>query len=153
VVCCGKSCKKAGAGKLRKALESAAKDANAKVMVVKTGCLGRCGKAPVVTAWPEGVCFMEATPDDAAEILTAAGVAVKKKEKAKKEKKEKKGKVVKDETVVKAKKGVKGKVAKEPKAKKAPKAKKPLKIKDETPEKIVPPKTAPMTPEAHGYAE
>lgn len=159
VVCGGKSCKKAGAGKLRKALEAAAKDAGAKVMVLKSECLGRCGKGPVVAVWPEGVCFMEATPDDAAEILTAAGVAVKeKKVKGKKEKKartdktEKKGKVVKDEAkankeVVKPKKEAKAKAKKEPKAKKAPKP------KDGKEDKIAPPKGEAMTPEGQGYAE
>jgi (2Fe-2S) ferredoxin len=145
VVCCGKSCKKAGAGKLRKALEATAKDADAKVMVLKAGCLGRCGKAPVVAAWPEGACFMEATPDDAAEILTAAGVAIK--QKKEKDKKEKKGKEEKCACKAREKKEVKTKAPKAPKVKKSPKA------KEEKPETIVPPATAPMTPEAHGYAE
>ena len=153
VVCGGKSCKKGGAGKLRKALQAAAKDADANVMVLKAGCLGHCGKGPVVAAWPEGVCFMEATPDDAAEILTAAGVAVKKKkEKARKENKEKKGKVVKEEAKTKAKKEVKAKAPKEPKEKKSKKAKS-LKGEAENKDKIAPPTGEAMTPEAHGYAE
>lgn len=154
VVCGGKSCKKAGAGKLRKALEKAVEDADAKVMVLKAKCLGACGKGPVVAVWPKGVCFMEATPEDAAEILAAAGVtAKKKKEKAKKEKKAEKGKVVKEEAKVKAKKEVKAKVTKEVKAKKEPKAKKSPKAKTVKPDKIAPPKGEAMTPEAHGYAE
>jgi (2Fe-2S) ferredoxin len=152
LVCGGKSCKKAGSGKLRKALEKAAEDADAKVMVMKTKCLGGCGKGPVVNAWPKGVCFTEATPDDATEILTAAGVTIKKK----REKKEKKGKVVKEGGKVKAKKEVKAKAAKAPKAM-PPKTKKPAKAKAKAkakkPDKIAPPKGEAMTPEAHGYAE
>jgi (2Fe-2S) ferredoxin len=155
VVCGGKSCKKAGAGKLRKALEAAAEDAGAKVMVLKTKCLGVCGKGPAVAAWPKGVYFTEATPEDAVEILAAAGATIKKKEK-----KEKKGKVIKDSAKAKKEVSVKtekkpkekaAKVAKEPKAKvakeKAPKTKK------KKAAKIVPPTGESMTPEAHGYAE
>ncbi len=153
VVCNGKNCKKAGAGKLRKALEKAGEEAGAKLMVFKTGCLGKCTRGAAAAVWPKGVCFTDATVDDVAEILSAAGVAAKKK--GKKDKKEKKGKAVKD--TAKAAKAVKVKSEKKPKdkadkAKKEPKVKA-AKTKSKKTEKIAPPAGESMTPEAHGYAE
>ncbi len=150
VVCSGKCCKKAGVGKLRKALEKAAEEADVKVMVLKAKCFRTCSKGLAAVAWPKGVLFTEATPDDAAAILAAAGVTAKKKEKPKKEVKEKKAKVV--EVAVKAKKEVKVKAEKEPKPK-AVKAKKEPKPKAGKKDKVAPPKDESMTPEAHGYAE
>lgn len=139
VVCQGKDCKKAGAGKLRKALEKTAGEAGAKVMVLKSRCMGRCGRAPVVAAWPGGIAFLEAEPGDAAEILVAAGVKMKKK--CGKKKAEKKEKPAKDVAVAKAAKTAKDKPGKPPKQKRQDK------------EKIVPPEVDPRPPEGQGYAE
>ena len=94
LVCNGKKCKAAGAGKLRKALEAAAKSAEEKTAVVKCSCLGRCGRAPVAVVWPEGLCVMEASPEDAVALVSPGRARKKNKrdksgEKKKKDRKEK----------------------------------------------------------------
>ena len=139
VVCQGKDCKKAGAGKLRKALEKTAEEAGANVMVIKSRCMGRCGRAPVVAVWPGGIAFLEAEPGDAAEILVAAGVKMKKKDGKKKT--EKKVRPAKDGPVGKAAKTAKDKPCKQPKQKRQDK------------EKVVSPEVDPRPPEGQGYAE
>lgn len=39
------------------------------VMLTTTGCLGICGKGPVVIIYPEGTWYGKVTPDDIEEIV------------------------------------------------------------------------------------
>ncbi len=80
LVCNGKDCKKAGSGKVRKSLEEAFDKAKLRVEVFKTGCQGRCSRAPVALLWPQGKACMELSPGDAGEIVEMMGGKGKKRE-------------------------------------------------------------------------
>jgi (2Fe-2S) ferredoxin len=92
LVCCGEDCKKAGAKKLSGVLEEAMNERGVPGRVLRTSCMGRCGKAPVVVVYPEGQCFTELGLKDTDAIAKAIVKGAKKDKAKRKEKKEKKEK-------------------------------------------------------------
>lgn len=48
-----------------------------KVDVRETGCLGFCEKGPVVVIYPEELCYLQVTPEDAAEIISQTVISKK----------------------------------------------------------------------------
>lgn len=64
LVCGGSSCKKRGSKEVLGAIESEIdkQEANARIHTTFTRCNGRCGNAPVVIAYPEGVWYGEMSP-------------------------------------------------------------------------------------------
>ena len=48
-----------------------------KIDIRETGCPGFCEKGPIVVIYPEGICYIQVTPEDAAEIVAQTIVGKK----------------------------------------------------------------------------
>lgn len=64
LLCTGESCREDGALALLRALEEGLKDLGPLVQLTPTPCLSRCGKGPVLIAYPEGVVYGGMGPED-----------------------------------------------------------------------------------------
>ena len=73
-ICAGTGCRACGASDLVDAFESRRRELglSEKVELRATGCHGLCERGPLVVVHPQGICYMNVTPDDAAEVLTQA---------------------------------------------------------------------------------
>ena len=71
LVCMGGGCIPSGAPRVRDALaeEIAKRGLNAKHRVVGVGCMGLCGLGPLLVIRPEGTCYCQVAPKDAARIV------------------------------------------------------------------------------------
>ncbi len=71
LVCMGGGCISSGAPRVREALtgDIAKRGLNAKHRVVEVGCMGLCGLGPLVVIRPEGTCYCQVAPEDAARIV------------------------------------------------------------------------------------
>jgi NADH:ubiquinone oxidoreductase subunit F (NADH-binding)/(2Fe-2S) ferredoxin/Pyruvate/2-oxoacid:ferredoxin oxidoreductase delta subunit len=76
-VCAGTGCLALGCRKVIAALrdEVQKQGLEGKVEVKETGCPGFCEKGTVVVVYPQGICYLKVTPDDASEVVseTVAG--------------------------------------------------------------------------------
>ncbi len=79
-LCAGTGCIPLGAKRVATAFKEAIKNQGLedKVEMKETGCPGFCEKGPIVTIYPEGICYCCVKPEDAAEIAyqTAQGKIV-----------------------------------------------------------------------------
>ncbi|GAA6755517.1 CbiX/SirB N-terminal domain-containing protein [Thermus thalpophilus] len=64
LLCTGEACREAGALPLLRALEEGLKELGPLVQLTPTPCLGRCGKGPILLAYPEGVVYGGMEPKD-----------------------------------------------------------------------------------------
>ncbi|OGP53766.1 MAG: NADH dehydrogenase, partial [Deltaproteobacteria bacterium RBG_13_52_11b] len=73
-ICAGTGCRACGASDLVDAFESRRRELglSEKVELRATGCHGLCERGPLVVVHPQEICYMNVTPDDAAEVLTQA---------------------------------------------------------------------------------
>lgn len=71
-VCDGTGCHNLDDRKIINAFkeELAKQSLNGKVDIRETGCHGLCEKGPVVVIHPEGICYLQVKPEDAAEIVS-----------------------------------------------------------------------------------
>ena len=71
-VCAGTGCLACGAKEVIAAFQAAIAEQNVKaeVTIKGTGCPGFCERGPVVVIYPEEICYLQVTPDDAAEIVS-----------------------------------------------------------------------------------
>lgn len=76
-VCGGTGCHATGNRRLISAFEKEAAKQKTKIEVRETGCPGFCEKGPVVVIYPEGICYLEVKPEDAAEIVSQTVVGKK----------------------------------------------------------------------------
>jgi sirohydrochlorin cobaltochelatase len=65
LLCTGEDCRERGALGLLRRLEEDLRDLGPWVQLTPTPCLGRCGKGPVLIAYPEGVVYGGLSPEDA----------------------------------------------------------------------------------------
>ncbi|WP_117238335.1 CbiX/SirB N-terminal domain-containing protein [Thermus sediminis] len=68
LLCTGESCREAGALGVLRGLEEALADLKGVVQLTPTPCLGRCGKGPILMAYPEGVVYGGLGPGDLAPL-------------------------------------------------------------------------------------
>src|SRR3972149_10758706 len=78
-VCGGTGCHALGNRSIISALEKEIekRSLKAKVDIRETGCPGFCEKGPIVVIYPEGICYIQVTPEDAAEIVSQTIVGKK----------------------------------------------------------------------------
>ena len=78
-VCGGTGCHALGNREIISALEKEIKKQSlgAKVDIRETGCPGFCEKGPIVVIYPEAICYIEVTPEDAPEIVSQTVVGKK----------------------------------------------------------------------------
>ncbi len=71
LICGGTGCHTAGSINTRRALQQEIdrKGLSGEVKVVETGCNGLCALGPIIVAYPEGVVYMSATPEDMPELV------------------------------------------------------------------------------------
>ena len=71
-VCAGTGCLALGCKKVIAALreEVQKQGLEGRVEVKETGCPGFCEKGTVVVVYPQGICYLKVTPDDAAEVVS-----------------------------------------------------------------------------------
>ncbi len=71
-ICSGMGCHGLGNDMVISALEEEIKkqDLENKVDIRVTGCHGFCEKGPILVIYPEEICYMEVTPEDAAQIIS-----------------------------------------------------------------------------------
>ena len=72
-VCAGSGCVATGAGEVIAALgaELRKQGLEGKVDLKRTGCHGFCEKGPIVVIAPEEICYLQVTPEDIPEIVSA----------------------------------------------------------------------------------
>ena len=72
-ICAGAGCLASGAGEVIAAFEAelAAQGLEADVDTRGTGCPGFCERGPVVVIHPEEICYLQVTPEDVPEIVSA----------------------------------------------------------------------------------
>ncbi|MCK4412493.1 MAG: 4Fe-4S binding protein [Candidatus Eisenbacteria sp.] len=72
-VCAGSGCVATGAGEVIAALgaELRKQGLEGEVDLKRTGCHGFCEKGPIVVIAPEEICYLEVTPEDIPEIVSA----------------------------------------------------------------------------------
>lgn len=87
----GKKCRKRGGPEVHDSIEKAAEKEKDGPRVKASDCLGLCKHAPAVEVKPDGIEYGEVSPEDAAEIVSAASkgkevdrLLVKRKKKKKK---------------------------------------------------------------------
>lgn len=73
--CTSTGCLAANSGDVKKNMDKAVKDGGLgdRVEVVGVGCMGFCGKGPLVQVDPEEILYEEVTPEKAASIIEAIG--------------------------------------------------------------------------------
>lgn len=79
-VCTGTGCLALGAAKVVDALKAALEKNDLKIEIVdirETGCPGFCEQGPIVVIYPEEICYLKVTPEDAEEIVSQT-IAAKK---------------------------------------------------------------------------
>ncbi len=64
LLCTGETCREGGALGLLRALEEGLRDLGPLVQLTPTPCLGRCGRGPILIAYPEGVVYGGLGPGD-----------------------------------------------------------------------------------------
>jgi len=64
LLCTGEACREGGALAVLRALEEGLRDLASLVQLTPTPCLGRCGKGPILVAYPEGVVYGGLEPRD-----------------------------------------------------------------------------------------
>lgn len=64
LLCTGEDCREKGALELLRRLEEGLGDLRPWVQLTPTPCLGRCGKGPILLAYPEGVVYGRLAPED-----------------------------------------------------------------------------------------
>ncbi len=71
LICGGTGCKAAGSLEVKEALAAELNQRGLadEVALVETGCNGFCALGPVMVVYPEGIFYVELTPEDAAEIV------------------------------------------------------------------------------------
>jgi NADH-quinone oxidoreductase subunit F len=71
LVCGGTGCHSSGSGEVIKtfAFEVEKRALKDEVQIVETGCNGFCAQGPIVVIYPEGIIYMQVTPEDAAEVI------------------------------------------------------------------------------------
>jgi NADH-quinone oxidoreductase subunit F len=71
LVCGGTGCHSSGSAEVIKAFafEVEKRSLKDEVQIVETGCNGFCALGPIVVIYPEGIIYMQVTPEDAAEII------------------------------------------------------------------------------------
>ena len=71
-LCSGTACQATGSEKIAAAIEQAIEKQGVKVEIDfrRTGCHGFCEKGPIVVIYPEEICYIEVTPEDAPEIVS-----------------------------------------------------------------------------------
>ncbi len=71
LICGGTGCHASGSINVRRALQEEIdkRGLSGEVKVVETGCNGFCALGPVIVAYPEGVVYLSATPDDIPELV------------------------------------------------------------------------------------
>jgi NADH-quinone oxidoreductase subunit F len=71
LVCGGTGCHSTGSGEVIKAFafEVEKRGLKDEVQIVETGCNGFCALGPIVVIYPEGIIYMQVSPEDAAEVI------------------------------------------------------------------------------------
>ena len=71
LVCGGTGCHASGSAEVRKAfaLEVEKQGLKDEVQIVETGCNGFCAQGPIVVIYPEGIIYMQISPEDTAEVI------------------------------------------------------------------------------------
>ncbi len=71
-VCAGAGCIASGASEVIAAFKSEIEKQGlaAEVSTKGTGCPGFCEKGPIVVIYPQGICYLQVTPEDVPEIVT-----------------------------------------------------------------------------------
>ncbi|KGQ21694.2 CbiX/SirB N-terminal domain-containing protein [Thermus filiformis] len=69
LLCTGEACREGGSLPLLRALEEALRPFGPQVQLTPTPCLGRCGKGPLLIAYPEGVVYGGLGPEDLPGLL------------------------------------------------------------------------------------
>jgi len=71
-LCCGTACHATGSRIVTAAIEEEIKKQglNAELDFRTTGCHGFCEKGPIVVIHPEGICYLQVTPEDVPEIIS-----------------------------------------------------------------------------------
>ncbi len=71
LICGGTGCHASGSSNVRRALleEIDKRRLSGEVKVVETGCNGFCALGPIIVAYPEGVVYLSATPEDIPELV------------------------------------------------------------------------------------
>ncbi len=78
-ICAGTGCLALGSDRVISAFEEEIENRalETKVDIRKTGCPGFCEKGPIVVIYPEEICYIEVTPEDAPEIVSQTVVEKK----------------------------------------------------------------------------
>jgi (2Fe-2S) ferredoxin len=78
-VCAGTGCLALGCKKVIAAFKDEVhkQGLEGKAEVKETGCPGFCEKGTVVVVYPQGICYLKVTPDDAAEVVSQTVIAGK----------------------------------------------------------------------------
>src|SRR4030042_730236 len=78
-ICAGTGCLALGSDSVISAFEEEIEkqDLKTKVDVRETGCPGFCEKGPIVVSYPEEICYIGVTPEDAPEIISQTVVGKK----------------------------------------------------------------------------
>ncbi|RLB08301.1 MAG: NADH-quinone oxidoreductase subunit F, partial [Deltaproteobacteria bacterium] len=71
LVCGGTGCLSTGSAEVRKAFafEVEKRGLKEEVQIVETGCNGFCAQGPIVVIYPEGIIYMQVSPEDVPEII------------------------------------------------------------------------------------
>ena len=71
LICGGTGCHSSGSINVRRALQQEIdkRGLSGEVKVVETGCNGFCALGPIIVAYPEGVVYLSATPEDMPELV------------------------------------------------------------------------------------
>jgi len=71
-ICSGTGCQACGCDKVSAAFQEQLENQklSGKVNVKRTGCHGFCEKGPIVIIYPEEICYLQVTPQDATEIIS-----------------------------------------------------------------------------------
>jgi NADH-quinone oxidoreductase subunit F len=71
LVCGGTGCHSSGSAEVIKAFafEVEKRGLKDEVQIVETGCNGFCAQGPIVVIYPEGIIYMQVSPEDAAEVI------------------------------------------------------------------------------------
>jgi NADH:ubiquinone oxidoreductase subunit F (NADH-binding)/(2Fe-2S) ferredoxin/NAD-dependent dihydropyrimidine dehydrogenase PreA subunit len=72
-LCSGTACHATGSKEVALAIEQEMKDQGliSQIDFRKTGCHGFCEKGPIVVIDPEGICYLQVTPEDVPEIIAS----------------------------------------------------------------------------------
>ena len=68
-LCSGGSCLSSGSDAVHTALKAALSEAELRVEIVETGCMGPCASGPLLRVDPEGVLYRNLTPQDADSVV------------------------------------------------------------------------------------